>query len=193
MKTTLLLTLLGLTFAPAILQAQTAAPLDTAAAKATLSTRIRNPVKSSAPIVKRSYGRNAAKGLDVEILQRADGSVEEHPYVAVPILFVRSSDQLLDDVSRANVKQSAALLRDLIAAGGSFSIQGHTSAEGDRSANQRLSEERAAKIHAMLLAAGLESKKLFQTGHGPDCAVFPATAPEHQLQQDRRVLIVRNN
>ena len=193
MKTTLLLTLLCMGLAPGILSAQTAAPLDTAAAKATLSTRIRNPVKSTAPIVKRSYGRNAEKGLAVEILERADGTVEERPYVAVPILFVRSTDQLLDDVSRANVQQSADLLRGLIAAGGSFTIQGHTSAEGDRSTNQRLSEARASKIHAMLLAAGLESKQLKQAAFGPDCAVFPATAPEHQLQQDRRVLIVRNN
>ena len=193
MKTALLLIILGLTFVPAILQAQTAAPLDAAAAKATLSTRIRNPVKSAAPVVKRSYGRNASKGLDVEILERSDGTIEEHPYVAVPILFVRSSDQLLDQVSRANVQQTAALLRDLIAAGGSFTIQGHTSAEGDRSTNQRLSADRAAKIHAMLLAAGLASKQLTQAAFGPDCAAFPATAPEHQLQQDRRVLIVRNN
>jgi outer membrane protein OmpA-like peptidoglycan-associated protein len=183
------LLILGLTSA----DAQTAVPLDTAAAKATLGTRVRNPVKSSAPIVKRSYGRNPDKGLDVEIIERSDGTREEHPYVAVPILFLRSKDELLDEVSQANVAKSADLLRDLIAQGGRFTIQGHTSAEGDRSANQRLSEERAAKIHGLLLAAGLEAKHLAQAGFGPDCAVFPASAPEHQLQQDRRVLIVRNN
>ena len=113
MKSTLFLTLLCIGFAPGILLAQTSAPLDSAAAKATLGTRFRNPVRNTTPIVKFSDGRNADKGLDVEILERSDVTVREPTYAAVPHLFVRSTDPLLDDVSRANVQQSAVLLRDL--------------------------------------------------------------------------------
>lgn len=188
MKTLLLL---GLLTSLGALHAQTAAPFDAAAAKSALGTRIRNPVKSAAPIVKRSYGRSPTKGIEVEILERADGTREEHPYVAVPILFVRATDRLLDDVSRANVQQAAALLRELTADGASFTIQGHTSAEGDRSANQRLAEDRARAIHALLRTAGVDGAHLRTAAFGPDCARFPADAPERDLQQDRRVLIVR--
>jgi outer membrane protein OmpA-like peptidoglycan-associated protein len=186
--------------------AQQAAPLDEAVARAGLSIKPpRNPVKSSSPIVKRTYERRAAKGLtvetgaaaavaevDVEVIHRADGSTEEHPFVPLPILFVVNSDQLFDDTSRVNAAKMAGILTELIGKEKAvFAIQGHTSAEGDAAANQQLSERRADRLLAMLSGQGVAAARLTAQGLGEDCARFPDTASESQLQQDRRVLIVR--
>lgn len=183
------------------MSAQEAQPLDMQAARAALSTRPpRNPVKSSAPIVKRTYERRAAKGLgletgapvSVEIIHRSDGSTEEHPFVSLPILFVVNSDTLLDATSRMNADQMATLLSELIQKENArFVIQGHTSAEGDTLANLTLSEHRADRIHALLTSKGVPAASLISLGLGETCATASESAPEAQLQQDRRVLIVR--
>jgi outer membrane protein OmpA-like peptidoglycan-associated protein len=188
---------------PLASSAQEAAPLNVPAARAALATKPpRNPVKSSAPIVKRTYERRPAKGLvvetgapaevDVEVVHRSDGTTEERPYVSLPILFVVNSDSLLDDTSRSNAARMADVLRELIAGEqATFAIQGHTSAEGTGEANQTLSDRRAARIQAMLLGQGLPPQALSAIGLGEAAAQFPESAPEVQRQQDRRVLIVR--
>jgi len=197
-----------------VAQPPQAPALDTASAMATLSVRQRNPVKSSSPVVKRTYERRPDKGLevetgaaaapsptaaptealvDVEVLHRQDGTQEERRYVALPILFVVGSDQLLDDSSRRNVEEMAAILTELRSkdAKAAFEIQGHTSAEGGVADNQVLSERRAARIRSLLLAKGVDAPALATIGLGEDIARFPENAPESQRQQDRRVLIVR--
>lgn len=188
--------------------AQQASPLNEPATRATLGVKPpRNPVKSSAPIVRRTYERKAVKGIgvetgaaepqaiievDVEVVHRSDGTMEERPFVPLPILFVVSRDVLLDETSRANADKMAGILRDLVTQQGArFTIQGHTSAEGDAAANQTLSEARASRIHAMLLAKGVPASSLAMIGLGEDCAQSPETAPESSRQLDRRVLIVR--
>jgi|GEM_PF-2602863 len=183
--------------------AQQAQPLDVDAARATLSAKPpRNPVKSTSPIIKRSYERRAGKGLavetgaavtvEVEIIQREDGSTEEHPFVSLPILFIVNSNTLLDATSRTNADQMAGILSDLIQRENArFIVQGHTSAEGDTEANQALSAQRAVSILALLTAKGVPSSALTPLGLGETCAQFPETAPDSQRQFDRRVLIVR--
>lgn len=176
---------------------QTAAPLDETLARQSLSAKPpRNPVKSAAPVAKRTHERRAAKGLnvevDVEVIHRTDGSMEEHSFIPLPILFVVNSDQLLDEVSRSNVRKLAGILQEISADGkASFSIQGHTSAEGDAQANQQLSERRAARIQALLAAEGVPMQTLVAIGLGEEVARFPDNATESELQQDRRVLVVR--
>jgi len=190
--------LLGVSFslAPAPAAAQQAEALDPEAARAGLSVKPRNPVKNFSqdvsPIVRRTYERRPDKGIEVEIIHREDGSTEEHPFVPLPILFVVNSDELLDAVSRENVEKMAKILADLASSErGLFQVQGHTSAEGGREHNQRLSERRAARLQALLAARGVPAEAMEAIGLGPDCARFPASAPESQRQQDRRVLIVR--
>ncbi len=180
---------------------QEAQRLDADAARTALSVRPpRNPVKSSAPIVKRTFERRAGKGLgvetgapqDVEVIHRSDGSTEEHPFVSLPILFTVNKDTLLDSTSRMNADQMAAILGDLAKQENArFTIQGHTSAEGDTMANQRLSEQRAIRIHTLLVGKGVPAAALTPLGLGESCAISGETAPESQLQLDRRVLIVR--
>jgi outer membrane protein OmpA-like peptidoglycan-associated protein len=188
------LTLLLATVLAASAAAQTAAPLDAAAAKAALSQQAVKPrFVPKSPIKSRSYVRTP-KGADVEVIEYADGQKEEHPYVAVPILFVRGKDDLLDTISVSNVRKTGDILRDIMASDpkARFTIQGHTSAEGDHALNQTLSEQRAKKILSLLVEGqGLDGTRLSQAGFGPTHATAGATAPEDQRQKDRRVLVVR--
>ena len=175
--------------------AQTA-PLDTAATRATYaqpSKRIQSKSGGpESPIVKRSYTTNG-KGVQVELIERADGRKEERPYVPLPLLFAVGSDELLDGVSRDNVRELAAILRDFTAKGASFSIQGHASAEGDGQANLTLSERRAEKIRSLLVEAhGLGKASLSAQGFGSTSAKARPDAPENERQKDRRVLVVKN-
>lgn len=177
--------------------AQTA--LDTQRATQSLSTRIRNPVKSTAPILRRTYERKAGKGLDVEIdvevIHREDGSREEHAYVPVPILFRVGTDSLLDELSHQNVLALAGVLRGILEKepAARFTIQGHTSAEGAETDNQALSEDRARKIHHLLTTAHhISDSSLSSVGFGEQCVTATEIAPETQRQKDRRVLVVRN-
>lgn len=175
------------------LYGQQAKPLDIKTAQATLSTKPpRNPVKSSSPIVKRTYERRAEKGIEVEVVHREDGTSEEHPFVSLPILFVRSTDRLFDTTSEANVWQMAAILAGLIERENAvFAVQGHTSVEGAAEANQTLSERRAGRVHELLAAQGVPATALKVIGLGETCARHSEEAPEIERQQDRRVLIVR--
>jgi outer membrane protein OmpA-like peptidoglycan-associated protein len=176
------------------LRAQTAAPLDPAAARATLSEQAEKPkFRSKAAVQGRSYSRNS-KGVDVEIVEYASGQKEEHPYVPVPLLFRVDTDELLDDVSRHNLRELAAILHDLSATGVRFVIQGHTSAEGNYEHNKALSDKRAQKIRDLLVQSlGLSSDAVKETlGFGSEFARVPANAPESNRQQDRRVLVVRD-
>jgi outer membrane protein OmpA-like peptidoglycan-associated protein len=137
-------------------------------------------------------GADRGELVDVEIVHREDGSTEVRPFVALPILFVVNSDELLDEISRRNVEAMAGVLKDLSSHGPAhFAVQGHTSAEGARDSNQILSERRAARIEALLAAKGVEAKTLSAVGLGEDASRFPEDAPEPQRQEDRRVLIVR--
>ena len=202
MKTKARTSILILSFllGPVSLHAQNAEPMDAAAARAALS----QPSKKSrftpkAAIKSRTYTRNA-KGAGVEIIEYepaapgAEPVREERPYIAVPILFVRAKDDLLDAVSAANVQKTAAILRELMAADpkAKFTIQGHTSAEGDAAWNQTLSDQRAGKIYSLLVEGqGVDGSRLAKVGFGPTYATAPAEAPEDLRQQDRRVLVVR--
>ncbi len=160
--------------------------VDEALARKSLKQKpARNPVKSSAPVVERTHERRPDKGLEVEILKRADGTVEERPFVPLLLLFVVNSDQLLDNVSQANIAKMAAILLEVNNPKASFSIQGHTSAEGDAQGNQQLSERRATRIQALLAAHGVPPDILAPVGLGETVSRFPDSAPESQLRQDR--------
>lgn len=132
------------------------------------------------------------KGAKV-IITHASGVVDERPYVALPILFkVGTAELLHDGVSAENVKKTADVLRDLVATGGSFCIEGHASAEGDPAFNKTLSADRAAKIMSLLTDAhALPESALNAKGFGNKFASAKVGDGEAALQQDRRVLVVR--
>jgi outer membrane protein OmpA-like peptidoglycan-associated protein len=144
--------------------------------------------KAADPEKSRVYTKSAKV-----VITRQSGTVEELPYVALPILFqVGTADLLSDGTSAQNVRKTADFLRDLVASGASFSIEGHASAEGDPEFNKWLSSERAAKILSLLIEGhGLPSGGLRAKGLGSQFATATEADGEDALQQDRRVLVVR--
>jgi outer membrane protein OmpA-like peptidoglycan-associated protein len=130
----------------------------------------------------------------VKIVPRANGTVEEQPFVPIPILFKVNTDKLLDATSADNVRLLAEKLAEIRRSdpSASFVIEGHASAEGDEEKNRDLSSRRARRIQALLgeLSETPESH-LSALGLGEDFARHEADAPDHLLQEDRRVLVVR--
>jgi len=180
----------------AALHAQTAAPLDTEAAARALGSAPEHPRGLTkgipSPIVSRKYAHS--KGVDVEIVEHADGNKEEFNFVNVPVLFVVDTDRLLDRVSRENVQKIAEIMKVQIAKTptAKFQIEGHTSSEGSADHNQKLSGSRAARVIQILTQEYLvPASALLAEGLGASQAQFPASAPEAQRQADRRVLVAR--
>lgn len=174
--------------------AQSLEKLDASVMKEQLSLQTKKPRFTPKSAVKtRTYTRNG-KGAGVEIVEYATGEREERPYVAIPILFVVGTDELLDATSNENVDKTASVLRELLAGDpkAKFLIQGHSSAEGDLQKNQTLSESRAKKIHTLLVQQlAVDGNRLGQVAFGSTHASAPANSPDSELQKDRRVLVVR--
>ncbi len=182
-----------------LLAAAQAPSLDASAAKAKLSTMPQRTGGTSpnftedrafAPPreVNRSYNR------DFVVVKKSDGSTAQLPLLDLPVLFVKNSAEILDAQSRDNLRTLSTIVRDLATKEhAQFIIEGHTSAEGDRRNNDQLSIDRARAIQLQLAALiGPDVPAcLSPQGFGPTHARAPATAPEYQLQQDRRVLVVR--
>lgn len=191
MKT--LIATLGLAMAAFSVQAQTAAPLDAQAAAAHLSQEAKRPklyTKNADPVTSRIYTKSG-----IVRITHQSGAVEELPYVAVPILFVVGKDQLLDSVSRENLRKTAEILQPLMAKGSSFCIEGHASPEGNAQFNRELSAERADRILSILTETyGLDSGRLYARGLGSTVAQTENVSPnagEAVLQEYRRVLVVK--
>jgi outer membrane protein OmpA-like peptidoglycan-associated protein len=115
----------------------------------------------------------------------------ELPYIAIPVLFQSGSYNLLDDHQVRNLKAVLAIILSPEMTDVKFSVEGHSSAEGDSGVNQALSEERAKAVMRILVEQGVPSSRLTAVGRGSAFATHPATASEEELQSDRRVLIVR--
>jgi outer membrane protein OmpA-like peptidoglycan-associated protein len=127
-------------------------------------------------------------------INMSDGTVKEEPYVEVPLLFRVGTAELLDDTSRANVQIVAETMRRVLQASpeARFRVEGHASAEGDGALNERLARDRAQAIQATLSRLG-GAPSLQAVGRGSRDAKAAADAPEARLQQDRKVLVVREH
>jgi outer membrane protein OmpA-like peptidoglycan-associated protein len=132
----------------------------------------------------------------IKIVPRNDGTVEEQPYVPIPILFKVNSEELIDATSVENIRRVADALANIRRADPSavFEIEGHASAEGNAEANLALSRLRAAKIRTLLEDLSMApAGSLNAVGFGETFARHGESAPEALLQEDRRVLVVRTN
>lgn len=117
----------------------------------------------------------------------------ELPYVTLPVLFIKETADLLDIHSRVALEQVAGVILALhnSTPGTRFAIEGHASTEGTREFNGTLSVARAQRIYDELTQRyGVPAELLSATGYGQDYPMFP-NGTEQQLQQDRRVLVVR--
>lgn len=133
------------------------------------------------------------RARNVVVVESAEGTQQEMPYVALPILFAIGSDQLLDATSRADLAAMAATLLEVHQAepNARFEIEGHTSADGSAQSNLDLSVARASAVFSALVNDyGVPVEILSAVGYGEDYAVYP-DGTEAQMQQDRRVLLVR--
>lgn len=148
--------------------------------------------KSPAPAAQVTYDSEKS----IKIIPRNDGTVEEQPYVPIPILFKFNSDELLDATSVENIRRVADALAKIRRTdpSASFDIEGHASAEGDAVANNRLSLLRASRIRTLLEELSTTpSSFLNAVGFGESFARHAESAPEQLLKEDRRVLVVRTN
>lgn len=72
----------------------------------------------------------------------------------------------------------------------SFRIEGHTDSDGDETANQKLSEERARAVMQLLVDLGIQSDRLDIAGFGESQPVDTNSTPEGKAN-NRRVEFIR--
>jgi outer membrane protein OmpA-like peptidoglycan-associated protein len=128
----------------------------------------------------------------VVLVEEQDVS-RELPYVTLPVLFVKETAELLDAESRASLEQVAGVILEVskTTPGSVFDIEGHTSTDGTDEFNATLSAARAQRIYDELVNRyGVPVSALSAHGYGESFPMFPE-GTEEQMQQDRRVLVVR--
>jgi outer membrane protein OmpA-like peptidoglycan-associated protein len=119
----------------------------------------------------------------------------ELPYVTLPVLFVKETAELLDAESRAALEQVAGVILEITKTepGARFDIEGHTSTDGADDFNLNLSVARAQRIYDELTKRyGVPASVLTAHGYGESYPMYPK-GTESQMQQDRRVLVVRSS
>ncbi len=127
------------------------------------------------------------------VVVEEQGQAREMPYVTVPVLFVKSTAELLDTESRAALDQVAGVILEVNKTdpAAQFEIEGHTSVEGTNEFNMALSTARAQRVYDELTQRyHVPANALSAHGYGENFPAFP-NGTEEQLQQDRRVLVVR--
>ncbi len=127
------------------------------------------------------------------VVVEEQGQKRELPYVTLPVLFVKETNELLDDQSRAALEQIAGVIMAITKteAGTVFDIEGHTSTDGTDEFNIQLSAARAKRVYDELTQTyGVPAAVLSAHGYGETFPMFP-NGNEEQMQMDRRVLVVR--
>jgi outer membrane protein OmpA-like peptidoglycan-associated protein len=127
------------------------------------------------------------------VIVEEQGKSMEMPFVTVPVLFVVNTAELLDAESRAALEQTATLINGITQTDPDavFAVEGHTSTEGSDEHNTKLSADRAARVFAELTERyKVPATALKAFGYGEKFATNPG-GTEPELQEDRRVLVVR--
>jgi outer membrane protein OmpA-like peptidoglycan-associated protein len=128
----------------------------------------------------------------VIIVEEADGTQKEEPYVVLPILFKKDSDELLDTRSRSNLEMLAEFLKRPSLREARLCIEGHTSTEGAHEHNVDLSKRRANRVFALLTEEfAVDASNLRQEGFGPDAPEVKPERTAQDRQRNRRVVVVR--
>ncbi len=127
------------------------------------------------------------------VIVEEQNQIRELPYVTLPVLFVKETAELLDDESRAALQQVAGVILAVskTETGAIFDIEGHTSTDGETDYNVNLSAARAKRIYDELTKTyEVPPAMLSAHGYGESFPMYPQ-GNEAQMQQDRRVLVVR--
>ena len=127
------------------------------------------------------------------VIVEDQGQSRELPYVTLPVLFVKGTAKLLDDESKAALQQVADVILAVSKTepGSVYDIEGHTSTDGTSSDNMELSAARARRVYEVLTQSyGVPAASLSAHGYGELFPMHPH-GTEEEMQQDRRVLVVR--
>jgi len=127
------------------------------------------------------------------VIVQEQGQSRELPFVTLPVLFVKETDELLDEKSRIAVEQIAGVILAIsrTEAGTVFDIEGHTSTDGEENYNLELSAARAKRVYEELTQRyDVPAEVLSAHGYGEAFPMYP-DGTEKEMQQDRRVLVVR--
>lgn len=130
---------------------------------------------------------------NVVVVMEDQGQSRELPYVTLPVLFVKETNELLDQESRLALQEVAGVIIAISKAepGTQFDIEGHTSTDGTDEYNLALSATRARRVFDELTQNyGIPASLLSAHGYGESFPSYPEGS-EDQMQMDRRVLVVR--
>ncbi len=127
------------------------------------------------------------------VIVEDQGQSREMPFVTLPVLFEKGTAKLLDEESKAALQQVADVILAVSKTepGSVYDIEGHTSTDGTNEDNMALSAARAKSVYDVLTQVyGIPASSLSAHGYGEMFPMFPQ-GNEEQMQQDRRVLVVR--
>ncbi|MDB6139742.1 MAG: hypothetical protein JWO94_2814 [Verrucomicrobiaceae bacterium] len=178
-----------LSIAPRVMAATPAVPV----APATQAPVVEKITRTTTTVDTPGEGRRVYNVERHVVTVQDQNQTRELPYVTLPVLFVKETAELLDQESRSSLDQMAGVIKEVIQAepGATFEIEGHTSTDGADDFNLTLSGARAQRVYDELTQHyGIPPGVLTGHGYGERFPQFP-NGTEEQMQQDRRVLVVR--
>ncbi len=155
---------------------------------------IEKTIKTTTVVDTEGEGRRVYNTERHVVVVQEQNQSRELPYVTLPVLFVKETAELLDNESRAALNQMAGVINEVVKTEptATFDIEGHTSTDGTDEFNQSLSTARAQRIYDELTQRyAVPPAALTGRGYGERFPKYP-NGTEEEMQQDRRVLVVRS-
>jgi OmpA-OmpF porin, OOP family len=142
-----------------------------------------NDEEDKCPDTKGTAGRNGCpEEIKKEIIQKVDYAAKRIQFKYGSSELTTSSYKVLDEVSellRGNPEIKVL-------------IEGHTSSDGNREVNMKLSKNRAENVKKYLLSKGIDEIRLTTIGYGPDKPLGPEKTEADKIR-NRRVEMELSN